>query len=102
MRIRFLVRSALVGLVLATSVAGCDLIQGRESAGAYGNDVAVNTRVKARELNQLGLKDIHVSTLNNVVQLSGFVDSEQIKRQAGEIARNTEGVKEVRNDLVVR
>ncbi len=102
MRNHLLARSVLVALALTTSVAGCDLIQGKESAGDYGNDVAVNTKVKARLVDQLGLKSIGVDTLNNVVQLSGFVDSEQTKMRAGEIARNTEGVRDVKNNLIVR
>jgi osmotically-inducible protein OsmY len=33
------------------------------------------------------------------VQLSGFVDSEDKARRAGEIARQVEGVKQVYNDI---
>ena len=70
--------------------------------GAYADDVAINTKVKANLVDQLGLKGIEVRTLENVVQLSGFVDSQQTKMQAGQIARNVEGVREVKNDLIVR
>jgi osmotically-inducible protein OsmY len=45
---------------------------------------------------------ISVETMQNVVQLSGFVDSEQTKARAGERARSVAGVQEVKNDLVVR
>ena len=43
-----------------------------------------------------------VETMQNVVQLSGFVDSAQTKARAGELAGSVTGVREVKNDLVVR
>jgi hyperosmotically inducible protein len=58
--------------------------------------------VKSAIVDELGLKEIGVETMQNVVQLSGFVDSSQIKTRAGDIARKISGVKEVKNDLVVR
>jgi osmotically-inducible protein OsmY len=45
---------------------------------------------------------IGVETMQNVVQLSGFVDSAQTKARAGELAGSVTGVREVKNDLVVR
>jgi hyperosmotically inducible periplasmic protein len=45
---------------------------------------------------------IGVETMQDVVQLSGFVDSAQTKARAGEVARSAKGVREVKNDLVVR
>jgi hyperosmotically inducible protein len=58
--------------------------------------------VKAAIINELGMKEISVETMQNVVQLSGFVDSAQIKARAGEIARGVSGVSNVRNNLIVR
>lgn len=37
-----------------------------------------------------------------MVQLSGFVDSDQRVKMAGEIAGSVEGVKSVQNDLIVK
>ncbi len=102
MRLKILAQCALAALLVTGSVAGCDLMQGRESGGAYANDVAINTKVKANLVNQLGLKGIDVRTLQNVVQLSGFVNSQETKMRAGQIAANVDGVREVKNDLVVR
>jgi osmotically-inducible protein OsmY len=45
---------------------------------------------------------ITVRTFKGVVQLSGFVDSAQSVTKAGEVAGRVEGVKEVKNDLVVK
>ena len=97
-----LLRNLLVAVALATSVVGCAAISGRETTGEYVDDATITTKVKAAIVDQLGLKQIGVETMQNVVQLSGFVDSSQTKTKAGEIARNTSGVKDVKNNLVVR
>ncbi|OYV96031.1 MAG: hypothetical protein B7Z68_06185, partial [Acidobacteria bacterium 21-70-11] len=45
--------------------------------------------------------DIDVSSSQGVVTLIGRVSSERIKREAGRIARDTDGVKGVHNELLV-
>jgi osmotically-inducible protein OsmY len=45
--------------------------------------------------------DISVDTKGGVVTLTGEVPSEEAKSLAGEIARDTKGVKEVRNEITV-
>ena len=44
---------------------------------------------------------VKVTTYNGVVQLSGFVQSEQQKREAAELARNTPGAADVINNITV-
>lgn len=102
MRHTNLMRSLLAAFALATSLAGCAAMTGRETLGEYIDDAAITTKVKTSIINELGLKQIGVETMQNVVQLSGFVDSPQIKTRAGEIARSIYGVKEVKNNLIVR
>ncbi len=102
MRPTNLMRSLLVALALVTSLAGCAAMTGRETPGEYVDDAAITTKVKTSIVNELGLKQIGVETMQNVVQLSGFVDSPQIKTRAGEIARGISGVKDVKNNLIVR
>ncbi len=97
-----LIRSFLVSLVLATSLAGCAAISGRETAGEYVDDTAITAKVKTSIINELGSLEIGVETMQNVVQLSGFVSTPEIKAKAGSIARNTSGVKEVKNNIIVR
>ena len=43
-----------------------------------------------------------MGTQKGVVQLTGFVDSTNMKTRAGELARSVDGVQEVRNDLEIR
>lgn len=97
-------RQFLVGLALATSLAACSAIEGRETAGQYVDDTTITTKVKAAILNDQGLKgmQINVETMEGVVQLSGFVDTPQQAAQAAADARSVTGVKSVRNSIVVR
>ncbi len=97
-------RQFLTGLVLATSLAACSAIEGRETAGQYVDDTTITTKVKAAIVNYEGLKgmQINVETMDGVVQLSGFVDNSQQASQAANDARSVTGVKSVRNSIVVR
>ena len=97
-------RQFLTGLVLATALAGCSAVEGRETAGQYVDDTTITTKVKAAIVNDEGLKgmQINVETMQGVVQLSGFVDNSQQAAQAASDARSVTGVKSVRNSIVVR
>jgi hyperosmotically inducible protein len=46
--------------------------------------------------------DVDVKTFNGVVQLSGFVTTDEQKRQAGEIAQRVEGVAQVINSITMK
>jgi osmotically-inducible protein OsmY len=45
---------------------------------------------------------IEVEVFKGIVQLSGFVDNAAQAQKAVQIARSTDGVKEVRNSMVVK
>lgn len=100
--IRALALAALAGTTILT--AGCAVIRGQETAGAYVDDVGITTAVKARfvEDKTVDAAAIKVETLNGTVALSGFAKSNAEKSQAEFLARNTRGVREVRNGLAVR
>lgn len=102
MRYAALLRSGVVALALVMGVAGCTVFSGQETTGEYIDDATITTKVKASIIDQMGLQGIGVETMQNVVQLSGFVESEAIKAEAGQIALSISGVRGVRNDLVVR
>ena len=100
-------RSALAATVAAAALltsAGCAVMRGQETAGAYVDDAAITTAVKAKfvEDKTVDAGAIKVETLNGTVALSGFAKSNAEKSQAEYIARNTRGVREVRNSLTVR
>lgn len=96
--------SLLVCVGLITAFMGCASTQKHESTGQYIDDSAITTKVKAGILQEDKLKtlQINVETFKGVVQLSGFVDSNQSVAKAGEVARRVEGVKDVKNNLVVK
>lgn len=97
-------RSTAAILAIGMVLTGCAAFSGRETAGEYVDDATVTTRVKAEIFKDSSLKtmEISVETMQDVVQLSGFVDSTQSKTRAGDLARNVEGVHGLRNNLLVR
>jgi osmotically-inducible protein OsmY len=89
---------------LAMSLGACSMFEGRETTGEYVDDATITSKVKADILGDPKLKvfQVNVETMQGTVQLSGFVDSWQSKIKAEELARNTKGVKMVKDDLVIR
>ena len=94
----------LVCITLVTAFLGCASTPTREGPGEYVDDSAITTKVKAAILNEPTLKvfQINVETFKGAVQLSGFVDSAQSVKKAGEVARGVNGVKSVKNSLIVK
>lgn len=74
-----------------------------ESLGDRLTDAGVTTAVKAKLLADPGTSGlrIDVDTKDKVVTLSGKVKSQAEKREALQVARNTEGVKSVTDRLTV-
>jgi hyperosmotically inducible periplasmic protein len=74
-------KRVLAALALTTSLAACAAMSGRETAGEYVDDAMITTKVEAAMFDDPSLKvmQIGVETMQDVVQLSGFVDSAQIK-----------------------
>ena len=90
--------------MLAVLLTGCAMFSGRESAGEYVDDATITSKVKADILGDPALKvlQVNVETMQGVVQLSGFVDSQRSETKAVDLARRVHGVKSVKDDLVVR
>ena len=85
-------------------MSGCAVTRGQESVGAYVDDTAITTAVKSRyvENKAVDASSIGVETLNGTVMLSGFAKSETEKSTAESLARKVDGVKSVKNQIVVR
>lgn len=92
----------VAGATLVTT--GCSVMRGQETVGSYVDDAAITTAVKAKfvEDKTVDAGAIKVETLNGTVALSGFAKSNAEKAQAEFLARNTKGVRQVRNNLTVR
>jgi hypothetical protein len=68
------------------------------------DDATITARVNAALLAAMGVPaaDITVTTVNGVVQLSGFVAAPEQVERAGQLAGTVGGVREVQNNLGVR
>ena len=100
---RALAFAAVAGMTIVTAT-GCSVARNQQTAGSYIDDAGITTAVKAKmaEDKSVSATAISVETLKGVVQLSGFAKSEAEKARAGEIARTTKNVREVRNSIVVK
>lgn len=89
------------GAVLTT---GCAVTSGQSSVGQYVDDATITTRVKAKMADDPAVSAMRISveTLNGSVQLSGFATSQAEKDRASTMVRAVSGVKDVRNNIVVR
>ena len=95
---------ALVVQLALTVIARCAGTRTTESSGEYMDSSVITAKVKAAIYDDKDLKvyDITVETFKDGVQLSGFVNSAEIKNRAGVVAGRVHGVKSVKNDLIVK
>lgn len=90
--------------VFAALIMSCSAGPGAESTGEFLDSTTTTTKVKASLLDELGTSGfaVKVKTYKDEVQLSGFVNTTRIKQRAGAIAAGVDGVKNVRNDIIVK
>jgi hyperosmotically inducible periplasmic protein len=94
----------IVSAIVIMAGVGCAGSPMRESTGEYVDDTAITTKVKAKFAGDKAVSvfDIHVETFKGVVQLSGFVASQQEETRAVELARSVPGVKGVEDNIRVK
>jgi len=87
---------------IGTAAHAADTTQ-KQSTGEYASDAVITTKVKAAFVAESALSafDIAVETQNGTVALTGAVGTEAEVELAARIARDVEGVKQVRNDIKV-
>jgi hyperosmotically inducible protein len=95
---------ATVATVFMLTAGGCAVSRGQETVGAYVDDAAITSSVKAKMLDNKDVSgtSISVETLNGTVMLSGFAKSATERNTAESLAMNTKGVKMVKNEIAVR
>jgi osmotically-inducible protein OsmY len=95
--------TSLTVLTLATT-SGCAVSRGQESVGAYVDDSAITSAVKARFLGnkEVDGTSISVETLNGTVMLSGFAKNMNERAMAETLTWKVNGVKSVKNEIAVR
>ena len=103
MMLRYVLSAAVTAAALLT-LPGCAVTRGQQTVGSYIDDSAITTAVKARfvESKEVDAAAISVETMNGTVMLSGFAKSATEKAAAETVARKVNGVKAVRNELVVK
>jgi len=89
------------------ALTGCEMMHHDTSdrtAGRALDDKTITENVK-HDLNRepvYKFTDVDVKTFDGVVQLSGFVNTDEQKRRAGEIAQNEQGVAQVENNISLK
>jgi hyperosmotically inducible periplasmic protein len=96
--------AATVTAVALLTTAGCAVTRGQETVGAYVDDAAITTAVKAKFVDnpRVDASSIKVETMKGEVLLSGFAKNATEKATAESIARDVKGVTSVRNEIAVR
>ena len=104
MNIRTPFAAALIAIAAITTTAGCAVTRGQESVGAYVDDTAITTAVKARFVDNkdVDASAISVETMKGTVMLSGFAKSAREKTTAEGLTWKVAGVKAVKNEIAIR
>ncbi|MBA3058690.1 MAG: BON domain-containing protein [Gammaproteobacteria bacterium] len=102
-----IIRTLLAAVVAAAALltaTGCAVGRGQQTVGSYIDDATITTQIKARfaDNTQVAATSISVETLNGTVLLSGFAKNATEKTMAESIARGVNGVRSVKNEIVVR
>ena len=93
-----LVTAAVLGL------AACAPTAHRQGTGEYIDDAVITSKVKAAFAADPTVKatEVKVDTFKGTVQLSGFVESRESAQKAVQLAREVQGVREVRNNTSIK
>lgn len=96
------VRTSLIVAAFVVGLAGC--AGSGQKAGTAMDDSAITTKVKTAMIRdkEVSASNIHVDTTKGVVRLSGTAKSAREADRAEQIARSTEGVRSVRNDIRIQ
>ncbi len=97
-----LLLSGCIRMIAATSSEPVDRHHGERTLGASIEDQAIENKVRInlyRASDRLADARIKVVSFNGIVLLAGQVDSEELQKQAGNIARRIRHVEQVHNEL---
>jgi osmotically-inducible protein OsmY len=96
--------ASFAGALAIGGLTGCETTKDERSAGRAIDDEEINHNVKEGLRDEVVYKfnDVDVRTFGGVVQLSGFVNTEEQKQRAGEIAQETKGVAQVVNNITLK
>lgn len=94
----------LVAFFAAAVLAACASKPTVESTGEYIDDTIITTKVKAALLKDPVVSGmvVNVESFKGVVQLSGFVKTAAERDRAVQITKGIGGVRQVKNDIILR
>ena len=99
--------SGASALMAVMALTGCEMTHhdtGGRTAGRVLDDKVITENVKDKLNHEPVYKfgDVDVKTFDGAVQLSGFVDTDEQRRRAGELAQSVEGVARVINNVALK
>ena len=102
MKANQLLTAAVAALGLLGAV-GAHADESKRTMGEYADDKVLHTKVWAAltEDKTADASEINLEVYKGVVQLNGFVDTENEKSQAEAVAKGVSGVKGVENNLLI-
>ena len=86
-------------------VTGCASNRCTQSKDQQFDDHATSSRVSAAlsdDRQHMYFDGVRVETFKDVIQLSGFVNTRDLKSRAGDIARDAAGRRDVHNNITVK
>jgi osmotically-inducible protein OsmY len=94
----------MLAALLGSTLGACSSTPTQHPVGQAIDDGVVTAKVKAALVQDPVTKahEINVETFKGTVQLSGFVESDQARARAVELAKDVDGVKHVKDALEVR
>lgn len=103
MQVRHSLIAAATAITLLIST-GCAVTRNQESLGAYIDDSAITTAVKARfvDSSMVDANAISVETMKGTVMLTGFAKNTAEKTNAEALAWKVGGVKAVKNEIALQ
>jgi osmotically-inducible protein OsmY len=104
MKKREIVIRFLVLFLLMAAFSACASMVRHENPAEYVDDSVITAKVKSRlaEEDLLKLVEISVESDQGAVQLGGSVNSQEAVQKADQITRDVNGVKSVKNNLIVK
>ena len=96
-------QTLLIAGLVAGSVSIAQAADATQAVEQYVDDATITTKIKGKYAadEAVSALEIGVETKDGVVQLSGFGKSAAEKVRAEELARQVDGVVEVKNDIVI-
>ena len=97
-----------IAVATALGVGGCASSGAQSKRGGtpeVSDDAALTAKVKTAIATDVGARaasSINVETYRGVVELSGFVDSQEMASRALAAAKKVSGIKTLKNDLRVK